>query len=194
MSLGECPQCCEHLCHATFLTPLTVSTRNPLLVGPSLAPGARVPADDVLVLIVVVVCFVCQANYEYAWVKEDFFADKIANLPSTPIGSYLPVCIGQKVEIIEGKLASLPELCLARLPNSQQEGLIPINILRYPLKTSIMSLKSSLDSEGKQFICLPLVRPFPIAPHSYPMCNVAACVHVLVYRPNTEADCGLCQM
>lgn len=96
--------------------------------------------------------FALQPNYEYAWVKKDFSIDKIEHLPSTPIENYLTVSIGQKVEIIEGKLASLPELCLVRLANSQQEGLLPINILRYPLKTSIMSLKTSLDSEGKQFI------------------------------------------
>lgn len=104
--------------------------------------------------------FLSQINYEYAWVKEDFTVDNIATLPSTAFGSYLPVCVGQRVEILEGKLASLPELCLVRLSNSQSDGLVPTSILRYPLKTSIMSLKSSLDSEGKHFIYFLSLAPF----------------------------------
>lgn len=114
---------------------------------------------------VLIVVYSSQINYEYAWVREDCTVEKIATFPATTIGSYLHVSIGQKVEIVEGKLASLPEFCLVRLPNSPQEGLIPINILRYPLKTSIMSLKSSMDSEGKQFV-LPHFVPFAATHHS----------------------------
>ncbi|KAI2803184.1 hypothetical protein BLOT_007307 [Blomia tropicalis] len=86
-------------------------------------------------------------NYEYAWVKVDFSVDKIATLPSTNAGHYLPVCVGQKVEIIENKVANLPEFSIVRLANSQQEGLVPNSILSLPLKTSITTFKSPMDSE-----------------------------------------------
>lgn len=89
-----------------------------------------------------------QINYEYAWVKVDFSVDKIATLPSTNAGHYLPVCVGQKVEIIENKVANLPEFSIVRLANSQQEGLVPNSILSLPLKTSITTFKSPMDSEG----------------------------------------------
>lgn len=129
-----------------------------------------------------------QIIYDYAWVKEDFGEEKISKLPVTSFGCYLPVKIGQKVEIIETKLASLPEFCLARLiveqcstaaatPQQDQQsssslhqlqGLIPITALSFTLlqspslsSSSIMSFKSAFttDTDG-MFLFLFLFQSF----------------------------------
>ena len=93
-----------------------------------------------------------QNNYQYAWIKEDFSEEKISYLPTASVGSYLSVHVGQKVELIESKLNLPPEFCLVRLfDNPQQEGLIPINIVGYSIKSSAMSFKSSTESESKYF-------------------------------------------
>ncbi|KAH9522943.1 hypothetical protein DERF_006497 [Dermatophagoides farinae] len=113
--------------------------------------------------------------HDYAWIKEDFSEQKISSYDhQRQQWPFLSVRIGQKVEIIEQRIHSSPtthlgDFCLVKTIQNElndnhhqhqqlQEGLVPINILRFPLQKQ-QSLSSTSSSSINHQLQQPQQRP-----------------------------------
>lgn len=116
-----------------------------------------------------------QTIHDYAWIKEDFSEQKISSYDhQRQQWPFLSVRIGQKVEIIEQRIHSSPtthlgDFCLVKTIQNElndnhhqhqqlQEGLVPINILRFPLQKQ-QSLSSTSSSSINHQLQQPQQRP-----------------------------------
>lgn len=100
-----------------------------------------------------------------ALVIEDYVPPKNVQL-STQL---LSVHSGQQVEIVDYNITSVPDFCLVRVINNNtmshelsyspdnfcpQEGLVPLNVLRFTSRPAMTAKSVSMDSEGMQSLCI----------------------------------------